>query len=548
MHRQYAAQPVLSPRYYLDNFLSIIDVVSTRYGDLLTQTEQRWLFTFSSLPLDAKLLTVRLLSRKGCWFRRDKLHYEEIDDIDSAIRDLAKHGFVTVTRTPPFVIAAELMTKPELLEHFSAHSLKASAKKSELVATILGLLTEDGNIPPLNTDCLCMSHDVLPIFLLLYFGNSRQDLSQFVLSDLGIYRFESVPLLYADRLFNSRDQVEDWLFLSTLNEDYWQYSEKKDIHSALALINSLPKKPSWPPLAQKWDRLANRLARDAERTGDFSTATFLFTQSGLPPARERLARMAIKLEDCHSASQAVASMLEHPINEDEKDVADRLARQLAKKVSPLSLPFHIQPLATRQYAIETLSLTLEGRVERLAANEFESQGWKVWFCENAVLNALFGLVFWDIIFAPIKGAFLNPFQRSPRDMYSPEFANQRKTLIDERITDFTNGSYSVLDIYDEKEGIANEWVHWGMVDRSLVEAACSTLACDQIIACLNRMLFDTKSNRSGHPDLFMVKDGCCQFVEIKGPGDKLQPHQIRWLNFLNAHDITSKVLYIEPST
>ncbi|WP_407330500.1 VRR-NUC domain-containing protein [Enterovibrio sp. 27052020O] len=547
MHPQYTAPPVLSAHYYLDNFHSIINIVATRYDDLLTKTEQEWLLTFSSLSLDAKLLTVRLLSRKGCWFRRDKLHYDEINDIDTAIHELVNQSFVFVTRTPSFVVAAELMTKPELLEHFSAIPLKASAKKSDIISTISQSVTEEG-IPPLATDCLCMPHDVLPIFLLLYFGNSRQDLSQFVLSDLGIYRFERVSLLNEDRLFNSRDQIEDWLFFSTLNDNYWQYTEIKDSSAAIALIDSLPKRPTWTPLARKWDKLANRLARDAERASDFAIATRLFTQSCLPPARERLARIAIKQEDFHSAIQAVNAMIEYPINEDEKDVAQRIGRQLAKKVPLSTLPFSVSRAPAAQFATNTLPLAFEGRVENAAARTYESDGWKVWFCENAVLNGLFGLMFWDIIFAPIKGAFLNPFQRSPRDMYSPDFATSRLALINERISEFQQGSFSIMDVYDEKEGITNDWVNWALVDKPLIEAVCSTLTGDQIIACMKRILFDTKSNRSGHPDLFMIKDGGCQFVEIKGPGDKLQPHQIRWLNFLNAHDIQSTVLYIESLT
>ncbi|WP_028025254.1 VRR-NUC domain-containing protein [Enterovibrio calviensis] len=546
---------VLPARYYLDNFLSIVDIVTQRYEDLLTKTEKTWLASFADLSTDAKLLTVRLLSRKGNWFRRDKLHYAEITDIDVAIREIVECDIIRATRTPPVRVAADLMTKPELIKHFSSSDahlssvLKPSAKKADLVDDIV-VLQEGRDIPPMTFDCLCISHDVLPVFLLLYFGNSRQDLSQFVLSDLGIYRFERVPLLYRDRLFNSRDQVEDWLIFSTLNDDLVKLTENKEVKSSLSMIDALPQKPNWPPLRRKWDRLANRLARDAERVDDLETATTLFAQSDLPPARERLARIAIKQKNVNLACEWIESMLRLPINEDEKEVAQRLARQIAKKaaksdgsLSPLLLENIAVP--PQQFSSVTCSMDIEQRVERVAALAYEAQGWTVWFCENAVLNAVFGLLFWDIIFSPTKGAFMHPFQRSPRDMYSPEFVENRNSLIEKRFLDLQEGTYSLLDVYDEKTGITNDWVQWQLVDRPLIEAISTTFTATQIIRCVERILFDPKSNRAGHPDLFMVKGKQCQFVEIKGPGDKLQPHQIRWLNFLNQQHIESSVLYVK---
>ncbi|MDD1794616.1 VRR-NUC domain-containing protein [Enterovibrio sp. ZSDZ42] len=549
---------VLPERYYLDNFLSIVDIVTHRYEDLLTNTEKEWLASFSALATNAKLLTVRLLSRKGNWFRRDKLHYDEISDIDEAIQELVEQNMISVTRTPPVLVAVDLMTKPELIKHFSSiaehasNALKPSAKKADLIDEIVVLL-EGKEIPPMTSDCLCISHDVLPVFLLLYFGNSRQDLSQFVLSDLGIYRFERVSLLYRDRLFNSRDQVQDWLIFSTLSDDLFKLTENKEVKSSLSMLNALPPKPSWSPLSRKWDRLANQLARDAERVDDLKTAATLFAQSNLPPARERLARIALKQSDLNGACNWIEAMLRSPITEDEKEVAQRLARQIVKKAPKTSVllpPLLSENTAVppQEFATNMASMDIDQRVERVAALAFEAQGWNVWFCENAVLNAVFGLLLWDIIFAPIKGAFMHPFQRSPRDMYSPEFGLNRHSLIESRFLELQQGHYSLLKVYDEKIGITNDWVQWHLVDRSLVEAICSTFTTTQIIRCVERILFDPKSNRAGHPDLFMVKEKQCQFVEIKGPGDKLQHHQVRWLNFLNQQQIESSVLYVNSSS
>nr|WP_269808706.1 VRR-NUC domain-containing protein [Enterovibrio nigricans] len=397
--------------------------------------------------------------------------------------------------------------------------------------------------PILPYRCITISHDVMPILLLLYFGNARQNLSEFVVNDLGIYQYEKVPLNIKDRLFEKRSQLEAWLSLSTLAEEYWQTVESKQRERVREIVNKLPPLFEWPPLAQKRSRLINAIARDLERLGDTSIAEQLYVQSTMPPARERLARIALSRGEPEKAAKTVATMLNTPYNEDEKDVAERLVKQLAKKGVMTGSANVINT-----FKEETITLALTKRVELVCADYFVDQGWEVWFSENLVLNALFGLAFWDIIFLPKPGAFLNPFQRGPKDMYLPDFVKAREQEIFARLDALTHDLASILDTYDEKKGIANDWVHWEYIDKALLSAAISSLTPEQCVACFRRILFDPKTNRSGHPDLFMVKEGNCQFVEIKGPGDKLQHHQIRWLNFLNLHGIAANVLYVKQPT
>ncbi|MGF1705134.1 VRR-NUC domain-containing protein [Enterovibrio baiacu] len=539
-----AVLPDLPPHYYLANFASIIDTVTARYGDLLTQEEGDWITAFRDLPINAQCLLVRFLSRKGHWFREDKLNYPEIDNLPHAISALAEAHLIDIEYTPPFDALCSLLTKPELLSHFAALPLNKKSKKADLIEEIA---MHSPTPEPLTFLCLHVRLDVMPIFLLLYFGNARQDLSQFVLSDLGIQRFESVSLTAEERLFTSRDQMKDWLNLSSLSEQYWQLLEKKDKHALLELPKALPFTTAWPPLERKRQRLINQLAREQERAGNINDAAMLFSQSHLPPSRERQARIAIKQANWTRASELVSGMLDTPFNEDEKDVAARIAKQLAKKTH-----FDCPSANVHLYENLHLSLPLDTRVEMASAAHFTEQGWTVWFSENLLLNALFGLTFWDIIFSPVSGAFLNPFQRSPRDMFSSEFYAARQTAIDERLHALAQQTREEsvkqrLETYENKHGLANDWVFWGYIDKEQIEAALLTLAPHQLVACFKRILFDPKSNRAGHPDLFMVKGNTCQFVEVKGPGDKLQHHQVRWLDFLNSHHIISKVLYVEDA-
>ncbi|MDD1783725.1 VRR-NUC domain-containing protein [Enterovibrio sp. ZSDZ35] len=527
----------LPPLYYLDNFLSIIDTVSSRYPDLLSSSETDWIVRFKSLPLPAQALLVRMLSRKGNWFREDKFAYSEIPNISDALDALASSSLVTTTTRPNLNVLVDLHTKPELITLFETLTLKASAKKTEIVDVIV---RQADSSPTLGYRCIEVSHDVMPVFLLLYFGNAHQNLSEFVVSDLGIYQYESVPLNIRDRLFNERHQIEAWLALSSLYDEYWQTVENKQRDDVLNLLEKLPAQTDWPPLAHRRNRLVNLIARDLERLEQHEQAKALYLQSHLPPARERLARIALMQGDIAGAADVVEQMRQHPDNENESEVAERLARQLAKKGA-----MQCQPKTKNAFSENTVTLEIENSVEQACADHFRQQGWQVWFSENLILNGLFGLAFWDIIFIPTPGAFMNPFQRGPKDMYLPEFTQVRKTEIQARLHTLTSSTAQILDTYDAKKGLANDWVYWDLVDREIITAALNSLSSEQLIACFERILFDRKNNRSGHPDLFMVKNGHCQFVEVKGPGDKLQHHQIRWLNFMNQHGIAANVLYVK---
>ena len=47
------------------------------------------------------------------------------------------------------------------------------------------------------------------------------------------------------------------------------------------------------------------------------------------------------------------------------------------------------------------------------------------------------------------------------------------------------------------------------------------------------------------PDLFWLGvQGDYEFIEVKGPGDRLQKHQSRWLSFFVEQGIPCRVVYV----
>ena len=55
----------------------------------------------------------------------------------------------------------------------------------------------------------------------------------------------------------------------------------------------------------------------------------------------------------------------------------------------------------------------------------ENGGWQGWHCEGSILRTLFGILMWDVIFAPMHDVFLTAYQDAPLDFPYPSFYKTR---------------------------------------------------------------------------------------------------------------------------
>jgi len=187
-------------------------------------------------------------------------------------------------------------------------------------------------------------------------------------------------------------------------------------------------------------------------------------------------------------------------------------------------------------------------VEIQACNWFGLQHIDARYVENGLLSGLFGLYFWDTIFAPVKGVFFNAFQRGPADLFTPEFKCVRHAMIQSHLLKISCDTFladTILQAFDMKYGIANHFVNWRWLDRELIETSLSRIPTLDLRLIFERLLLDLQNNRSGFPDLivFPADDEYC-LIEIKGPGDKLQNNQKRWFRFFKDSGIPAKILNI----
>lgn len=547
--------PLLPQDYYLRNFTFLLDWVVERYADLLHPEETKFVETFHSLDKDSQCLLVRLMSRKGPWFRADKLSYPEINDLPKAANSLIQHGLLGRDVTIDISSLASVLTKPEL-EFLFTQELRGhkSKRKEEWIELLVDAYPDSlswnewtagqwGELYELQQASL------INTLLLLFFGNSRQDLSEFVLQDLGLVRYESYEIDQAHRLFRSRQDIDQSHLFIRLVEAFELMDNPQDLHS---LLGEIPETYANPSIERRFARLLNQIAYELERQGDTELALEIYQRHSHTPARERQVRILERRGEYQIAWQLLQDILDSPHGEDEQQVARRMAARLAKKAGAHYIHEKKCPVNERQIEIPLLMDDAGEplRVEECARQFLETKSAPCVYVENTLLCGLFGLWLWPELFRSMEGAFANPFQFAPLDFYHEGF-EIRRPGVQLLWQELESGTYRLRlqQTLLEKQGIANPLVNWQYQDESVVQLALLCIPAKHLQAIFRRMLFDLRRNTSGLPDLiqFYPEQQNYRLIEIKGPGDRIQDNQQRWMDYFQEHGIPAEVCYVQWS-
>jgi hypothetical protein len=95
--------------------------------------------------------------------------------------------------------------------------------------------------------------------------------------------------------------------------------------------------------------------------------------------------------------------------------------------------------------------------------------------------------------------------------------------------------------------VQSPFVFWGVLTEPLLRLALECISANHLKLLFVRLMADVKTNRSGFPDLvrFWPGERRYELVEVKGPGDKLQDNQIRWLQYCSDHGIPVSVCHVQ---
>lgn len=543
----------LTPHYYLDNFRFLLDWVANQHGDLLIDEELAFIHAFNQLERSSQCLLVRMIGRKGPWFRAGKLFYQEIDDHQGAADRLIEAGLINCDTPLSLTELAGVLTKAELLllfkDHLQSHK---SQRKEELIEILSKIYFQRASWSTWTQDQFDRLYrlDVQTIsstLILLFFGNPYQTLTEFVLQDLGLLRYEKYSVDRQYRVFKNRLELQQYQHLLSLRE---QLTEADNLQSLEQLLLVLPEKFISPTMERRRARLYNQLAYEFERYGQLQTALRLYRQVDLPPARERQIRLLEKLTHIDQAWQLLTQVLANPANEHELQIAERMTPRLARKAQVEFITRPASRTRERRLILPKVTDNCENylRVEEVARRHFDAPDTPCLYVENLLVNGLFGLWLWPEMFRSIDGAFANPFQSAPLDLYHEDFQHRRPQINRLwQLLDDQQHHVHIKNIWTQKFGISNQFVHWQFLDDALLEMTLKCIPAQDLKHIFQRLLFDLKTNRSGLPDLiqFFPEQSSYLMIEVKGPGDRIQDNQQRWLNFFNEHNIPAEVCYVQ---
>jgi fanconi-associated nuclease 1 len=129
-------------------------------------------------------------------------------------------------------------------------------------------------------------------------------------------------------------------------------------------------------------------------------------------------------------------------------------------------------------------------VETYALQHYERLGYKGYHCEGRIVTTLFGLLFWDIIFAPIPGAFETPYQTAPLDIFEDTFYHAREELIEKRLDEISrNDARQIIQNVDDEHRERGTWclgVRWDLFPKEdLLEIAEVSADLEEFFTWMN---------------------------------------------------------------
>lgn len=548
----------LPPKYYHDYFGYVLDFVRKMYEPLLNSAEIRFLNEYNALSEDAQCLFIRFSNRSKSFFRVNNLSYTEITDIPAALNELHDKQFIQSLgelHEERFEEVMDLFTKPEHLAFTKILEPEImpskSIRKPDLIRwllyeydfkTICEIIQETEPVVKVGYEMEVM------MMKFLFFGNRYADMTEFVVRDLGHVRFQSFDEEHLAIQFESRKDVDDTLMVSLMKETFgilkneappeeifdWFMNWQTGVSGNLS-TKALPSYHLFIVKVGAW----------LERKKMLSQALTVYQLTNDAPSRERRVRLLYNLGEIEEALALCEEIAENPKNADERyfsqDFHEKIINKKKRAVKRTTQ-------ALKDASSIDVPVSYRFRVERGAIDYYQELGAQAVFSENEPWRALFGLLFWDIIYDTNVKAIHNPLQRVPSDFFLPDFYLKRSEQLLARMkaADSTEAISVVVEkTFQEKFGTTNVLVSWypGMLETVL--KLISLLTPQQIHAVLLEMAYNLRENTRGFPDLLVWDETEYSFIEIKSPTDHLSSRQLHWLHFFADHAIKSRIVRVK---
>ncbi len=536
-------------KYYWDNFEYLLGFVTDKYKDLLVASEWSFLRKYYTLPENAQLLFIRFTNRKGLFFKIDSIKYAEIEDISGGLKILHEKGFIASLHPKEHELwtneILNVLNRQELAKIFD---IKGALKKDELVENVKQSVSPAELISGVASlhDIVKVNFEVEVSFLrFLFFGNRTMDMTEFVLRDLGLVQYYKHTDDDLVARFSTRKEAEDkWL----VSEQYLVFSELKTTAEPAAIYDwyrnfkdnnkelSLVALPAW-------QKLQLNIGKHFEKLKRYDLAVDLFQEAAVPPSQERRVRCLAKAGFYEEAKLVCQEMISSPANVDEQYFAEYFLQTISGKKNKKKTTEWLNE-ADEIY----ISPVYRHQVEFGAMEYYIEKGFSAGFSENYSWRALFGLLFWDIIFDPSLVAFHHPFQRRPSDLFLPDFYEKRQDQVHNRLESITDSDELVAFLwanFEKHYGTANPFVVWMEEVWAMVKVLASYINWDVLKKVMLKIAENIVENSRGLPDILIWDMETYELIEIKSPNDTLSNQQLFWLQYFKELGINARVLRVK---
>ncbi|XP_042433885.1 fanconi-associated nuclease 1 homolog isoform X2 [Zingiber officinale] len=599
---------------YQNNFSLMIEEVISHHSHLFTIEEKTFIGYFTSLSDEGQRLFIRIYTRKGPWFRVSNISYSEIQDVQKAIAELQCFIYSFHSCDDSFTYnmkeVLDLLNVSEMRQIISSEVHKKGincSRRNELV-NILCSAYASGACPLLpkmileqTGTCIRISSlaDVFWRIQRLFFLNGDQDLSEFLLVDLGIIKFPDYVCNVSHQIFEDRSDLTDYEEAIEVAQIVDESLEANNVEMVTRCI----------------DIADVRMCTGFTRKHDFTTdppphfyscfsASFVYSKvlslgvsfferehryedairilKGLLTRVTRdsrrgywTLRLSVNLEHMNyfneSLSVAEEGILDPWVRAGSKMALQRRVLRLGKPPRRWRVPDYADSVKRKikEICITGRPLTNETAsknmyygyddelcgVEQLALQYYaEEGGWSGIHSEGGIWMTIYGLLMWDVIFSNVPDVFISRFQTAPLDFDTDDFYTSREHLIECQLQKIEDGMAEEILIcsWESHMGVACRGVNWERHSLPDLRAAVSCIGGCPLASLCRHLAVDYRSWSSGMPDLLLWRfhgdssRGEAKLVEVKGPSDRLSEQQRAWLLILMDCGFDAEVCKVRP--
>ncbi|XP_030507003.2 fanconi-associated nuclease 1 homolog isoform X1 [Cannabis sativa] len=601
---------------YQQNFCVLVQEVLKNNLHLFLDDEKGFLESFNSFSDDSQRLFVRLYTRKGPWFRMSNVFYSEILDLVKAIKELSASGYFCSFEDTNELLYDDmnyilnLLNVSELREIMCLlkQSCNFGTRKRELIASLLSSYKDNELCSTLPSMILertgtCVKISSKAELLLwraerLFFLNGEQDLSSFLLADLGIIKYPTYNCVITEQIFSNRNALlayEEAIEVAQMIDQALDENDNELVLRCIKISES---------------RMCNAKATETSMSETMVTPLTCFSASLVYSKvltlgtsfleRERryneainllkrllecftcdgrrgywILRLSIDLEHIgyhdESLSVAESGLLDTWVRAGLRMALQRRVLRLGKPPRRWKTPsfanlvkrkideVHVQGrplnsvigLKSRFYGEDDKQCG----VEQLALQYYagEGGGWHGIHTESGIWLTIFGLLMWDVMFSDVPNVFRNRFQTAPLDLETDSFYLVRKSSIESHLQKIHDGMAEefLITSWELHTGTACRGVNWNRHTLSELRAAVVCIGGPCLALLCRHLAQDYQSWSRGMPDLLLWRfngdfTGEAKLVEVKGPRDKLSEQQRAWLLLLMDCGFNTEVCKVSP--